>query len=236
MIRKIIVLLVLSCSLYGINPEEIIKKVDENNTFSTFRGEGSIIIENSYGKRESTYTAYSMGSDNTLIEFTSGEEEGQKILKTKKDLYIKYPYAEEVQRLSRSKTLGAISYDEMSGERNTLDDYSVEVKGEEKVNGVDTYVIRMIAKNSKVPHYMQDVYVDKKNFIILKALYYSKSGKLSKEMIVLETKSLGTRIVPVHTLITDKLKKNNSTENILDKMEVDISLDPKLFSLSELSW
>ncbi len=236
--KKIILgLLLISCfGLIAQSAEDIVKKVDENSTFETYRGEGKVIIEGKYGKRTSEYIAYAKGTDDTLIEFLSGEEEGQKIFKTEDDLYIKYPYAEEIQRLSRKKTLGAVSYDEMSGERNTLKNYKVEIISEEKFEGNDVWVIEMIAQTSKVAHFKQQIYVDKSNYAVWKVLYYSKSGKLTKEMVSIEMEEIGGKYMATHSLITDRLKKNNSTENIVTEMEIDIDLDDDLFSLDELAW
>lgn len=232
----LMIFIAIGSLVFSQSAEDIVKKLDANATYETFRGEGKVIIEGKYGKRESEYIAYAKGVNNTIIEFISGEEEGQKIFKTPDDLYIWYPYAEEIQRLSRKKTLGAVSYDEMSGEKDTLKNYKVRIIGEDAVNNRPVWIIEFIAKTSKVAHYKQEVYIDKEDYLALRVLYYSKSGKLTKEMIVLETEVIGKYIVPVHSLITDKLKKNNSTENILTKLEIDIDIDDDMFSLGELSW
>lgn len=228
--------MLLSSLTFAETAEDIIKKSDLNETFASFKGEGKVIVEGKYGKRESSYLAYSKGTENTLIEFVSGEEEGQKIFKTTDDLYIWYPYAEEIQRLSRKKTLGAVSYDEMSGEKDTLKNYKARFLAEEELNGEGVYKIELIAKNSKVPHYKQVVFIGKDNYVIFKTLYYSKSGKLTKEMNVLETEVVQGHVIPTHSIVVDKLKKNNSTENILTSFNINISLDDSTFSLGELSW
>lgn len=239
--KLFILILILSITgLFAQSAEDIIKRVDENNTFDTYRAEGKVIIEGKYGKRTSEYIAYAKGADDSLIEFLSGEEEGQKIFKTEDDLYIKYPYAEEIQRLSRKKTLGAVSYDEMSGERNTLKNYSVRIVGEETLEGnvhtSDVWIIELLAKTSKVAHYKQEIYVDRETYAVWKVLYYSKSGKLTKEMVALEMEEHGGKSIAVHSLVTDKLKKNNSTENIMSVIEIDLELSDDLFSLDELAW
>ena len=236
--RKILLgFLVLSTGLlFAINADDIVKKVDANQTFTTYKGSGKVIIEGKYGKRISEYEVYAKGSDNTMIEFLSGEEEGQKIFKTPDDLYIKYPYAEEIQRLSRKKTLGAVSYDEMSGEKNTLDNYTARLLEDTNVNGHEVYQIELIAKTSKVSNYKQVLYVDKGNFSVWKVNYYSKSGKLTKDMLVNSMEELGGKFMATNSIITDRLKKHNSTENVVTSMEIDIPLDDSLFSLDELAW
>lgn len=236
--KKIILglLLISSFGLFAQSAEDIIRKVDNNSIFDTYRAEGKIIIEGKYGKRTSEFVAYAKGTDDSIIEFISGEEEGQKIFKTEDDLYIKYPYAEEIQRLSRKKTLGAVSYDEMTGERNTLKNYKVEIIGNESIDGRDVWVIEMIAKTSKVAHFKQQIYVDKDTYHVWKVLYYSKSGKLTKEMVSNEVREVAGKYIGTRSLITDKLKKNNSTESFIKEIEINIDLDDDLFSLDELAW
>ncbi len=234
--KILLVLLLCSFGVFAEDVEQVVKKMDLNQTFDTYRGEGKVIIEGKYGKRTSEYEAYAKGTDNTLIEFVSGEEEGQKIFKTPDDLYIKYPYAEEIQRLSRKKTLGAVSYDEMSGEKNTLKNYEATILGEESYEGNEVYKILLIAKTSKVAHYKQEIFVDKENYLVWRVLYYSKSGKLTKEMLVLKMEELAGKYIATHSLVTDRLKKNNSTENIITSMEVNIEIEDSKFSIDELSW
>lgn len=228
--------MILSSFSFTETAEDIVKKSDLNEVFNTFKAEGKVIIEGKYGKRESSYIVYSKGRENSLIEFVSGEEDGQKVFKTPDDLYIWYPFAEEIQRLSRKKTLGAVSYDEMSGEKNTLKNYSAKLLGEDNLEGNDVYKIVLIAKTSKVPHYKQVVYIGRDNYVVLKAEYYSKSGRLTKEMRVLKVEKSQGYIVPTHSIVVDKLKKNNSTENIITVFDINVELDDDMFSLGELSW
>ncbi|QEN04632.1 outer membrane lipoprotein-sorting protein [Thiospirochaeta perfilievii] len=236
--RKLVLIkmLLLSLGVFAQNADDIVRKVDENSTFDTYKAKGKVVIEGKYGKRTSEFIAYAKGADDSLIEFVSGEEEGQKIFKTADDLYIKYPYAEEIQRLSRRKTLGAVSYDEMSGERNTLKNYKAKLLGDEVFEGNDVYKIELIAKTSKVSHYKQELFVDKDTFLVWKVLYYSKSGKLTKEMVTLTVKEVGGNFIGTHLLITDRLKKNNSTESFINEVEIDIDISDDYFSLDELAW
>ena len=231
-----LILIVTGFGLWAQSANDIITQVDNNETFKSYKGSGKIIIEGKYGKRTSEFIAYAKGKNDSLIEFISGEEEGQKIFKTEDDLYIKYPYAEEIQRLSRKKTLGAVSYDEMSGERNTLKNYEATLLGNEEFDGHNVYKIELIAKTSKVAHYKQELFIDIENYVVWKVLYYSKSGKLTKEMVSLEAKNIDGKMVTTHSLITDKLKKNNSTESVIENIEIDIELDDSIFSLDTLSW
>ena len=51
-------------------------------------------------------------------------------------------------------------------------------------------------------------------------------------MVTKEVKKIGDKFIGTRSLITDKLKANNSTESILFSIELDIPLDDKIFSLS----
>jgi len=55
-------------------------------------------------------------------------------------------------------------------------------------------------------------------------------------MKTLEIKEQAGKVFPVRLRIEDKLRRNTYTEFSFDTIEVDIPVDPELFSLDELTW
>jgi len=84
-------LLIIPFNLSAITAEEIINTMDGMQTFDTSYSTGSIKTTDRFGVKESTFKAWSQGSSDSLIEFTSVAERGQKILRTKGSLYLFYP-------------------------------------------------------------------------------------------------------------------------------------------------
>ncbi|MGI6433499.1 MAG: outer membrane lipoprotein-sorting protein [Sphaerochaetaceae bacterium] len=234
-------LLCSSAALSAITAEEIIKTMDGMQTFDTSYSTGSIKTTDRFGAKESTFKAWSQGSSDSLIEFTSVAERGQKILRTKGSLYLFYPDAEELIRLQgaalRQSLLGSdLSYEDMTEEKNTLDKYTVRLDGSEIVNGYDCHVLTLTAKTRQVSYPIQKIWVDKQTYLVWKATYSTAQGRLLKEMEVQDTIVVDGRTLPKQTKIEDKLKRDSFTIMVLDTLEVNILLDRRIFTLENLTW
>ena len=239
---SLILLLTLAIpGLFSLTPEEIVRKADDMQVFETSRSSGEMRISDRFGMKVTTFNAWSRGADESLIEFTSTAERGQKILRTEDELYIYYPDAEELIRMQgsalRQSMLGSdISYEDMTGNKDRVSQYEIELEGEATVDGRHCYIILMTANTRTVAYPKQKVWIDKATFLVLKGEYYTKSGRLLKEMEVLNTLTMDGREIPVETRISDKLKQDSETIMVMDELEVNVRLDSDLFSLDELSW
>lgn len=239
LILLFIILPVICLTAQDMTAEEVINRMDINRTFDTSKVEGAMIITDRFGERESTFVAYSRGKYDSLIEFTSVAERGQKILRTRRALYLYFPDAEEVTSLRGSalkqSLLGSdISYEDMTSDKGTLESYDVEMVGSEEVLGKDCYIIEMVAKIRSVAYYRQKIWVDKETFLTLKAEYFSKSGKQVKEMLVKEVDKVDTFWYPSVSELKDTLKKNSKTELRFDAIELDVPLAEDLFTRESL--
>ena len=228
-------------TLSAISAEDIIKKMEENTVVRTARTEGSLIVNDRFGTNKSTFLSFSKGADSMLIEFTSVEEEGMKILRTKDEIYLFYPDAEELIRMQGSalkeSVMGSdMSYEDMTGGKSLLRSYSVKLEGTEDIAGVPCYRVSMTAKNRSVPYYSQVMWIDTELFIYRQIHKFSRSGKLLKEITAKDIRNVSGRIVPFHLVLKDTLKQNSSTEFFIQVIEIDVKLDPGIFSLEELTW
>jgi len=221
--------------------EDIVKKMDQMQKFDTMKNQGSMTTKDRFGTKKIDFISWSKGSSDFLIEFTSASELGQKILRTRDELFLYYPDAEEVLRLQgaalRQSMMGTdISYEDMTEGNNTLDKYDVKLIREESVEGKSCFVIGMTAKTRNVPYQKQTMWVVKETLLPQQVQYFSKSGKLLKEMRVLDVIKEKGKFVISRMILEDKLKKNSSTEMKLDSVETDLSLGDGFFSLDQLSW
>lgn len=236
-----ILMIMLPVSIFALTGEEIIRKADAMQTFETSASSGELRITDRFGTKVSTFEAWSKGADLSLIEFTSIAERGQKILRTADALYLYYPDAEELIRMQgsalRQGMLGSdVSYEDMTGDDDRLSQYEVTLLGEETVLGEQTYVLELIAKTRSVPYPKEKVWISKDHFILLKGEYYTKSGRLIKEVDVQELGVFEGRTFAVETRISDTMKTDSETFMVLKELAIDIPIDDELFSLEELSW
>lgn len=221
--------------------EEVVRRLEENRIYETSRAEMSMTISDRFGERESTMIAWSRGDDETLIEFTSAAERGQKILRTADEIYLYYPDAAELVRLQgaalRESMLGSdVSYEDLTGGKTLLDTYTVTLSGREQVDGHDTYRIEMEARRRNVAYPRQTVWVDARLFVARKSEQYALSGRLLKTVHARDIQEIDGYHVPTETEISDAMKRNSSTTVVIKELEIGLPIDDYRFSLEELSW
>jgi outer membrane lipoprotein-sorting protein len=242
--KKIAILILLSIlfpvAVFAITGEEIVRKADDMQAFDTSEATGEMRIKDRFGVKVSTFNSWSRGKHDSLIEFTSRAERGQKVLRTEDELYLFYPDAEELIRMQgsmlRQSMLGSdISYEDMTGGKDRISQYDVELQGEETVGGNDCYVIFMKANVRTVPYPQEKLWIDKETFVVWKAEYFTKSGRLLKEMETLRIEEIGGRTIAMESRISDKMKTDTETIMVIDDIKINIPLDVD-FSLDDLSW
>ena len=220
---------------------EIVRRLEANRTYDTSRAEVTMIIEDRFGRRESTMVSWSRGADEALIEFTSAAERGQKVLRTENEIYLYYPDAAELVRLQgaalRESMLGSdVSYEDLTGGKTLLDTYEVSFAGRDTVDGHPTYKIEMEAKSRNVAYPKQTVWVDTELFVARRSEQYALSGRLLKTEEFYDIREIEGYRVPMRTVISDAMKRNSSTTIRIQELEVGIRVDADRFSLEELSW
>jgi outer membrane lipoprotein-sorting protein len=238
---------VLLCSAFAApaaraqTADEIITRMERNIVFDTARSVGSMTVRDRFGARKSTFVSYARGDDTMLIEFTSAEERGMKILRTKDEIYLYYPDAAELIRLQgaalRDAVLGSdMSYDDMTGGKSLLQSYRAALEGTESVDGHACYRVSLEATRRDVPYYKQTLWVDKDLLIFRKAQKFARSGRLLKEVQVIEIRRVADRNVVTRMILRDSLRRDSSTEFDIGELEIDRPLPPGIFSLGELTW
>jgi hypothetical protein len=242
--KKLIVWGVVALSVMSFadsTAEQVIREMENKQVFDSAKIEGRMVINDRFGEKVSTFVSWSLGTENSLIEFTSVEEFGQKVLRSDDDIYIFYPDAEELVRLSgsalRDGMLGSdVSYEDMTGENSLLDDYRVIGFSEESLNDVAAYKIELEAISPSVAYQKQTLWVSKAGLIGLQSHKFSLSGKLLKVEQILKTDQVNGYDVATHIKIEDKLKSNSFTEFYIEDIDVDVPINLDFFSLDELTW
>jgi outer membrane lipoprotein-sorting protein len=233
--------LIAAAPLAALTGEEIIQRMQDNLVYSTARIDGTMTINDRFGEKTSSFISYSKGDTDMLLEFTSVEEKGQKVLRTGDELYLYYPDATEVIRLQgsalRDSLLGSdFSYEDMTGDRSFLETYQVALDGTEDIEGHACYRITLTARTRDVPYPKETVWVDKELFIYRKVEKYAMSGRLLKVMMLTDFVKRNGRVIPTGMLMKDVLKRNSSTEFRVNSIQIGLALPKDIFSLGELTW
>lgn len=235
-------LIFLMNPLFAMSPEEILQKVDDNEIFKSIKYTGTMIIQKGNRRKpiEKIFKAIAQGKNKFFIEFTNPGDRGTKYLKLNDELWVKGTYAERADKISghklRDSMMGSdYSYEDAMENEKLIDKYNVTLIGMEKIDNFgECYKLELIAKVKEITYYKQMLWVDKDRFVALKIQLFALSGKLLKEMSVLETKVINNKVFPTEIKMENKQRENSYTLFKMDHIQLDIPLNNSFFSKQQL--
>jgi outer membrane lipoprotein-sorting protein len=239
-----IIMLILFSSLVAIaaaemTAEEIINKRDDNEYTTSVKAEAEMIIVS--GGRMITKTMLILSDKkNALVEFTNPQDRGTKFLKREDNLWMFFPDAEEIIKISghmlKQGMMGSdFSYQDIMESDKLTDLYDFKIIGEEEVDKRPCYVLEAIAREGvKVSYYRRVSWIDKERFVGLKEELYAQSGRLLKETRVNEVEEIEGRWIPINSVMENKLRKNTYTEFKINQIDFDPEIPEDTFALQTL--
>lgn len=219
--------------------EEIINKRDDNEYFETAQMEAEMIIVSGSRKIIKTMDALT-DKKNSLVEFTNSQDRGTKFLKREDDLWMFFPDAEEIIKISghmlNQGMMGSdFSYQDLMESDKLTDLYDFKIIKEEELDGRPCYVLEGIAREGvKVSYYRRVSWIDKERFIGLKEELYAQSGRILKETKVNKIEEIEGRWVAVDSVMENKLRKDTYTQFILIQINFNLEIPEETFSLQNL--
>ena len=242
--KKIIIILllaVLSITVFSETVDSIIKKIDYNQSPDSVVYNAKMVISKNGKNSEKIMKIYGKGKNSTFVEFLEpARDKGTKYLRLKDNLWIYLADAEKTMKISghmlRQGMMGSdFSYEDQTERTKLFEDYNSSIVGEEKLNGRDMWVLMLESKPGvEVTYVKRKIWVDKEHYVIYFSQMFAKSGKLIKELNVDEVKKIGDRFYPVSQKMTDKIKGNSYTTIILTNITLDKSVPDTLFTLQNL--
>ena len=219
--------------------KEIINKRDDNEYFDSVRLEAEMIIVSGSRKIIKTMVVLS-DKKNALVEFTNPQDRGTKFLKRGDNLWMFFPDAEDIIKISghmlNQGMMGSdFSYQDIMESDKLTDLYDFKIIKEEEIDKRPCYVLEGIAKEGvKVSYYRRISWVDKERFVGLKEELYAQSGRLLKEIKINEIKEIEGRWIPIHSVMENKLRKNTYTEFKITQIDFNLEIPEGTFALQSL--
>lgn len=220
--------------------KDIIESIDQNTYSSSIEMTSSMIIHGERGSRTLKTISFAEGDKRSFTEFLSPpREKGVKMLKIEGDLWTFYPSADRIVKIAghmlRQSLMGSdLSYEDMMEDRKLSEMYHPKIEKEEKIKGVNCFVLSLTAKKADVAYQTKKLWVDSKKLIPLKEQFFAKSGKLLKELKVLKIEKIKNRWYPMHIIYKDVLQKGKGTEWIIHKIDFDVKIPSSKFKKSAL--
>jgi len=169
-----------------ISATDIVRKADEkfNGEKSSYSVMSMTIIRPGW-QRTVEFKSWTLGKDYALAVITAPPKEaGQTFLKRGSEMWSWNPSISRLIKLPPSMMsqgwMGSdYTNDDILRESSVVNDYTHEIAGEESIAGRLCYKIRMTAKeDASIVWGMQIRWIDKKDFLVLKAELYDEDGTL----------------------------------------------------------
>jgi outer membrane lipoprotein-sorting protein len=221
-----------------ISATEIVRKADEkfNGELSGFSVMTMTIVRPSW-QRSVEFKSWSMGKDYSLTLITApAREKGQSFLKRGPEMWIWNPSVSRLIKLPPSMMsqgwMGSdYTNDDILRESSVVDDYMHEIEKEEDIDGRGCFkVILKARENAGVLWGKQIWWVDRKEFIVLKAELYDEDGYLVRSETASDLKTFDGRLLPSVMELVPADVEGNKTILRITEMKFNISLDESFFS------
>lgn len=121
--------------------------------------------------------------------------------------------------------------DDILKESSIVNDYDHEIVGEESIDGRLCYKIKMIAhENAAVIWGKQMRWIDKKDFLLLKAELYDEDGYLIRTELGSDIKTMDGRLIPARMELIPEEEDGHKTIVVIKEIEFNTSISDNFFS------
>jgi outer membrane lipoprotein-sorting protein len=178
---------------------DLLKKIDENEIYSTIVYDGQIIIEYQGKRYVKEMKTWARGNDDSFIEFLNPEDAGTRYLKKGGRLYVYSPDNEGVMLISghmlKESMMGSdMSYEDAINNDTLASRYDAVISGSDlwKVNGLDrdSWVLELTAKKKTESYPTRKLWIDKQTGDLLHYELFALSGAKLKEYSIIKIEVL----------------------------------------------
>ncbi len=218
--------------------KDIVKKADEK-----FNGEKSSLtvmtmtIIRPTWQRSFEFKNWTLGTDYALTLITApAREVGQTFLKRATEMWSWNPSISRLIKLPPSMMsqgwMGSdYTNDDILKESSVVDDYTHEITGEENIAGRECYRIMMVAKEDAAVIWGHQIrWIDKKDFLLLKAELYDEDGYLVRTETGSDIKTMDGRIIQTKIDLVPAEEPGNRTALVIKEIKFNISVKESFFS------
>ncbi|MDR0878571.1 MAG: outer membrane lipoprotein-sorting protein [Treponema sp.] len=221
------------------NAAELLRKVDNNEVYSTIQYEGEMIIEYQNRRYVKSMKAWARGNTDSFVEFVNPEDRGTKYLKKDNRLYVYSPDNEEVMLISghmlKESMMGSdMSYEDTIENETLSARYDPVLSGSDNWNGRDAWVLDLTAKKRTESYPKQKLWIDKENGDLLHYELFALSGSKLKEYTLLRADNFNGRRFPVESEMRDLLRRGSKTTFVMRNITLDQPIADSVFSMRNL--
>lgn len=237
----IVVIAIVSSSLYAQDATEIIRKMDQKMRGETQKSEVTMTIVRPNWSREVSMKSWSRGTEYSMILITApARDEGTAFLKRGNEIWNWVPSVGRTIKMppsmmSQSWMGSDFTNDDLVRESSVITDYEHELVGEEEIDGYVCHKIRMTPKpEAPVVWTHVDVWVSKDDYLQLKTEFYDEFGDLINVMHGMDVKELGGRVIPAKMEMIPQDKEGHKTILETKSAEFNVPIPKDFFSVQNM--
>jgi outer membrane lipoprotein-sorting protein len=222
----------------ALTATDIVRKADEkfNGEKSSYSVMSMTIVRPAW-QRTIEIKSWSFGRDFALALITApAKEAGQTFLKRKSEMWSWNPAISRLIKLPPSMMsqgwMGSdYTNDDILRESSVVNDYTHEIAGEEMVGGRLCYKIIMTArKDASIVWGKQIRWIDKNEFLVLKAELYDEDGYLVRTETGSDIRTMDGRTITAKITLVPQEEPENMTILEIRDIKFNISLGEEFFS------
>lgn len=238
----VIILISAVCSdallAQALTATEIVRKADEkfNGEKSSYSVMSMTIIRPAW-QRTIEIKNWSLGRDFALALITAPPKEaGQTFLKRSSEMWSWNPSISRLIKLPPSMMshgwMGSdYTNDDILKESSVVNDYTHEIIGEEEIEGRLCYKIKMTAKEDAAIVWGKQIrWIDKKDFLVLKAELYDEDGYLVRTETGSDIKIMDGRTITSKIELVPEEEPENRTLLEIREIKFNIPVEESFFS------
>jgi len=223
---------------FAMTVDEIIDKMEANEQPQSSKIVMKQVVRQANGTENvSELVSYSLDKSDKgiMIYETPKRIKGMKILTLNDgdDIWFYSPRTNRVRKIASHQRKQSVnnsdfSYEDLSA-KDLRDDYNIQLLEDEEYDGQDCYKLEMTAKDEDKTYSKSYFWVNKENFVALKAEFYDEMSELWKVITAEEIELVQGYYTP-KTIIMKDVQKGSQTKMIMEKVEYDLEVDAKMFT------
>ncbi len=228
----------LSVTAQNLSATEIVRRADEK-----FNGEKSSLMVMSMTiirpawQRTVEFKNWTLEKEYALTLITApAKEVGQTFLKRGTEMWSWNPSISRLIKLPPSMMsqgwMGSdYTNDDILKESSVVNDYNHEITGEEVVGGRECYRIKMVAKDDAAVIWgHQTRWIDKKEFLVVKAELFDEEGVLVRTETGSDIKTMDGRVIQTKIELVPAEEPGNKTVIVIKEIKFNIPIEETFFS------
>ena len=231
---KTLLLAVVSISLlFGIDADEIIKKMDHNLQSDSGYSKIVMLMKSERNERKMVMESWNEGTEKSFIRIEYPKrDKGITFLKMDNAMWQYVPRIDKTIKIPSSMMMSSFmgsdfTNDDMAKESSVIEDYNKTISKEDD----KYYFIDLLPKEDAAVVWGKiEIKIDKSNFVPVEANYYDEDMLMQRVLLYEDIKQFGKRLYPTKWVLKSMDKPNNLTTILMEAVDFDTKVDPDMFT------